>query len=31
MNLKVSEADVKSRIEPTRQLIEKIKRYIAEK
>ena len=28
---KVSEADVKSRIEPTRQLIEKIKRYIAEK
>ena len=28
---KVSEADIKSRIEPTRQLIEKIKRYIAEK
>ena len=28
---KVSEADVKSRIEPTRQLIEKIKRYIVEK
>ena len=28
---KVSETDVKSRIEPTHQLIEKIKRYIADK
>ena len=28
---KVSETDIKSRIEPTRQLIEKIKTYIANK